>query len=259
MSSNLFGKYVDEVRKAPVASIRTTADIPRGLDIARDGNLSVHYIPFDMVNADAKVVLVGITPGLTQLVNALREAQVQLNAGADHQTVLKHAKQTGAFSGAMRPNLVSMLDSIGLARWLGIGTCNDLFGKDSHLVHTTSALRYPVFIDGKNYNGTPNMLKHPFLRTQLLEHFGAEANLLRNAVFIPLGDKVSEALDFIAGHGHIARERILDGLPHPSGANAERVAYFLGKKPRGELSKKTDPDKLDAVRNKLLQQVAALG
>ena len=37
-------------------------------------------------------------------------------------------------------------------------------------------------------------------------------------------------------------------MPHPSGANAERISYFLGRKPRERLSAKTDPHKLDGAR-----------
>lgn len=258
MKNNLFGAYVDEVRRANVASIKTAEDIPSGLQIAKDGKLSVHYIPFDTLNTDARVVVVGITPGVTQLVNALREAQKQLNAGADHDIVLKLAKKTGAFSGTMRPNLVALLDWIGLNKWLELDSCNALFGDANHLIHTTSALRYPVFVDGKNYNGTPNMVNNPLLRSQLESYFGEEAKALGKAVFIPLGDKVADAMNYLASKGYLDKERILDGLPHPSGANAERINYFLGKKDRHALSAKTDPDKLDSARSKLLQQVAAL-
>jgi len=47
-------------------------------------------------------------------------------------------------------------------------------------------------------------------------------------------------------------------LPHPSGANAERIAYFIGGKPRARLSVKVDPDKLDAAREQALRAIAKL-
>ena len=53
-------------------------------------------------------------------------------------------------------------------------------------------------------------------------------------------------------------ERILHGLPHPSGANAERVAYFLGRKERAALSSKTNGAQLDAARQALLAQMDGL-
>jgi hypothetical protein len=46
-------------------------------------------------------------------------------------------------------------------------------------------------------------------------------------------------------------------LPHPSGANAERIAYFLGKKEAGQLSSRTRADVLDAGREDAMRRVAA--
>ena len=47
-------------------------------------------------------------------------------------------------------------------------------------------------------------------------------------------------------------------MPHPSGANAERIAYFLGRKSREALCAKTDPAKLDQRCDSLRRAVAAL-
>jgi len=52
--------------------------------------------------------------------------------------------------------------------------------------------------------------------------------------------------------------RVLHGLPHPSGANAERVAYFLGRKERAALSSKTNGAQIDTAREGLLAQMEAL-
>ena len=46
-------------------------------------------------------------------------------------------------------------------------------------------------------------------------------------------------------------------IPHPSGANAERIAYFLGQKPRDRLSAKTDPTRIDAARASLEAKLKA--
>ena len=192
------------------------------------------------------------------MVNALRECRRQLDSGASELQALKAAKNTGAFSGAMRPNLVALLDKVGLQRWLGISSCDALFGVAANLVQTTSVLRNPVFINGQNYNGTPSMVRHTLLQQQLMDGFGQDAKALQHAVFVPLGDKVAEALHFLADRGYLSKNRILGGLPHPSGANAERIAYFLGKKERSALSAKTVPEKIDQARKQLMGQVAAL-
>ncbi len=88
--------------------------------------------------------------------------------------------------------------------------------------------------------------------------FGDEARMLQRAVFVPLGPKVEEVLVYLAGRGVVRQDRIIAGLPHPSGANAERIAYFLRRKAREALSAKTNPAVLDDARARLLRQVSGL-
>ncbi|WP_027776738.1 hypothetical protein [Paraburkholderia caledonica] len=257
-NNNRFANFASAIETLVLDRVSQPSEIPASFLLGQDGPLTSHYIPFDYVNSTARLVLVGITPGFTQWKNAMREAQVQLRAGVSAHVAHRTAKQTGAFSGAMRPNLISLLDHIGLHRWLGLTSCDALFGSAGHLVQTTSILRHPVFVDGKNYNGTPSMVRTPFLQQQIDEHFAAEAKALDKAVFVPLGPKVSEGLDWLARRGVIPADRILHGLPHPSGANAERIAYFLGRKDRGALSAKTNAEKLDAVSQDLRSRVLQL-
>lgn len=226
--------------------------------MAQDGPLAVYYAPFEWVNPDARVVLVGISPGRTQAKNALAEAQRAALEGVAEEEVLRRARTTGAFSGAMRSNLASLLDSVGLHSWLGLPTSNDLFGSRACLLQTSSVLQFPVFLDGENYNGSPDPSKHPLLREMVLQHFGQMCSRLSGAVFLPLGPVPTKVLAWLTTQGALARDRVIEGLPHPSGANAERIKYFLGQKLRSDLSFKTDPDKLDAAKAKLIQAVASL-
>ncbi|MGZ5203188.1 MAG: hypothetical protein ACXWC4_25770, partial [Telluria sp.] len=195
----------------------------------------------------------------------MRAAQHGLREGRPLPALLRAAKYTGAFSGAIRPNLVALLDSVGLQRWLGIASCASLFGLDAHLMHVTGALRQPIFVDDANkgrinYNGaSPNMLTTPLLQEQLLAYFGQEAARLPDAVFVPLGPKVSLALSWLARRGVLDEARILHGIPHPSGANAERIAYFLGRKDKAALSSRTNGSQIDADRLALRDRMAALG
>jgi hypothetical protein len=240
--------------------VATPAQIPDAFLLARAGNMSAHYIPFDYVNPAARLVLVGITPGFVQWKNAVREARRQLALGAREDDVLRAAKYTGAFSGAIRPNLVALLDHVGLQRWLGIASCASLFGVDAHLMHVTAVLRHPIFVDWKNYNGAaPNMLTTPLLQAQMLDYFAREAQGLPDAVYVPLGPKVGLALDWLAARGVLPAARILHGIPHPSGANAERIAYFLGRKDKAALSSRTNGAQIDADRLALRARMAALG
>ena len=208
--------------------------------------------------ADARLVVVGITPGRQQAENALAAFKAALATELPLPSALRHAKLTGAFSGPMRENLVAMLDHIGVQRVLGVPSCADLFDPRRELAHLTSALRYPVFVGGQNYNATPDMLRTPVLRQMVDTYLAEEALALPRALWLPLGKGPAAALQHLAGRGVIDREHILDGLPHPSGANGERIAYFLGRKPRPALSAKTQPDPIDAARGRLTAQLAAL-
>ncbi len=258
MGTTLFEHFAPVIRSLSAAELAGDPSLNAKLSLAHDGDIEVVYAPFEHINPQARVVIVGITPGRTQMLNALREARQKLDLGANSSSVLAAAKRTGAFSGAMRPNLVGLLDCVGVNRWLGIRTCDELFGASAHLVQSTSVLRNPVFVNGENYNGTPNMTRNALLRTQLLTYFGEDARALPKALFVPLGDKVAEALYFVADQGLLDHSRILDGLPHPSGANAERIAYFLGRKNRSALSAKTNADKLDKARDGMTSKLLGL-
>ena len=224
LSSAPFKKYISAIKSY------SGDPLSPELLMERDGAVSVYYSPFEWVNKEARVVLVGITPGKRQAANALAEAKQALLSNLPEEQVLQRAKATGAFSGAMRPNLIAMMDSVGLNTWLGLPSCGSLFEKDAKLLQTASVLQFPVFLNGENYNGTPDPLKHSLLRRMVPEHFGAQCSKLPGAVYIPLGPVPTKVLTWLATQGAVSSSRILDGLPHPSGANAERIKYFLGQK-----------------------------
>jgi hypothetical protein len=181
-----------------------------------------------------------------------------MRAGKTQVEALRLAKLTGSFSGAMRANLVSMLDHVGVASLLGLPTCASLFDPARERVHFTSALRYPVFVKGTNYNGSPDMLRTPVLTSLIDTCLLEEADRLQKAIWLPLGSQPTRALDHLCSRGVLRRSQILDGLPHPSGADAERIAYFVGRKQKNALSSKTNPQVLDAARKKLRAQVASI-
>lgn len=258
MMTELFDQYASIIYGLKEGDLKDVKSLPDTLQMNRDEGLATYYAPFDYVNEQAKLVLVGVTPGFTQARNALIEAQRRLKAGDSNQDALMAAKQTGAFSGSLRPNLVGMLDYLKLNHWLGIATCDDLFGNASHLSQTISALRFPVFINNENYNGTPNMTKHPMLQKMLKEYFAKEVEMLSDAIYIPLGPSVTQALMWLGAQGLLDSSRVISGLPHPSGANAERIAYFLDKKQKSTLSNKTNPDKIDLAKAELQKKIFRL-
>ncbi len=252
-----FAKYQDFI--ACHSFNRSDKRLPDKLLISTDGLVSTYYAPFDYINTRANVVICGVTPGLRQALLALTEAHEQLGSGNTPTEARRTAKEKASFGGPIRANLIRMLDHIGLQGKLGLGSCAELFSTYKHLLHSTSALRYPVFHNGKNYNGNPNMLKHPLLLEQIDRNLAPELGMLpSDAVYVPLGPKVGEVLQHLARRGILRESRLLAGLPHPSGANAERVAYFLGKKPKASLSAKTNADSIDAARRVLLRKIEVL-
>lgn len=67
-----------------------------------------------------------------------------------------------------------------------------------------------------------------------------------------------DVLIHLSSLGYLKEQQILQGFPHPSGANAERIQYFLGLKPRADLSRVTDPVKIDQAKSQLMQQMQDL-
>lgn len=228
------------------------------LQLFKDSTLEVYYSPFEHINAHAQVVICGITPGKTQAMTANRIARDQLKAGASVTDAQRAAKQAASFD-KLRANLSGLLDEVGLHHYLHIDSCQALFGHEADRVHYTSALRYPVILEnGAGYNGTPHPEHHPYLR-HLMDHcLAEEARQLPNSLWIPLGTGATKALAYLVKQGLLDAHRVLQGLPHPSGANAERIAYFLGRKPKALLSNKTNGDALDKVKAQLSAQIRDL-
>jgi len=46
-------------------------------------------------------------------------------------------------------------------------------------------------------------------------------------------------------------QAVLFGMPHASGADAERIKYFVGEKPKDQLSVKVNPEIIDKGRTAL--------
>lgn len=262
MANSLFSSFAPFLRSVSEAELHTEIASPRRLLIeageSRGRSFEVAYAPFDYVNPTARVVIVGLTPGRQQMTNALLAARKSLLLGHDEERAAKDAKVFASFSGPMRSNLIAMLDCVGLHQTLGLATTSSLWTQKSDLAHFTSVLRYPVFMNGTNYTGAPVPLAVPLLRRQVMQWFAEEMRSLPSAVFVPLGPAASDTVAAAAELAGIDSAQILTGPPHPSGANAERIAFFLGRKAREALSSKVDAEKLIATRAILTGKVASL-
>lgn len=68
-----------------------------------------------------------------------------------------------------------MLEELLISAYLKIDSVRDLFNSDCELLHTTSLIPYPVFVNGGNYTGhTPEIVVSPLLSKYVREHFYQE-------------------------------------------------------------------------------------
>lgn len=250
-------KYLSAVRSLDIAAYRSGAAAP-SLTMYKAGDLAVEYAPFDHIEANAELAIVGLTPGRTQASNALVSLARDLASGLPVDVSLANAKRTASFSGPMRNQLLALLDEIGLPAVFSRSRAADFYAADNSLVHFTSALRYPVYLAGDNYSGSPGLLREPYLRSMVESHLAEEVTAIPKAIWVPLGSHAETALLYLVAEGRLPRDKVLAGLPHPSGANAERIAYFLGRKAKEALSAKTNPGKIDAAKSHLKGQVDRL-
>src|SRR5699024_5197643 len=118
--------------------------------ITKEANIQMYYAPHnEYVNKKAKVIIVGITPGWQQMKNAFRQFIMSQVANESLENSLYHAKIAARFSGTMRKNLIEMLDQCDLPTKLNIPSSSSLFADNNELLHTTSVIKYPVFVNGK--------------------------------------------------------------------------------------------------------------
>lgn len=239
MLASRFPEFRDGIAALPVASSYAKDQLMTdGFLLDRDGNVSVYYAPFDHVNESARLVLVGLTPGWTQMNVSFAEARSAIEADESNSEVLRRAKRVASFSGSMRTNLVSMLDALGIPAALDVASTAHLFEpEDENHLHSTSALRYPVFIGEKNYSGHPAAAAKAVLRPYF-ELLAEELASVDSALVVPLGKAVQEILADLTADGRLDPSRCLFGFPHPSGANALRARRFEENK--GAMSEVVD-------------------
>ena len=190
--------------------------------------IEIYYTPHnEYVNVAAKVMIVGITPGWKQLEIAYRTAIQSLKQHKTYEEACKDAKIAARFAGATRVNLIQMLDEIGIHNLCGISSAEQLFDRNCTLLHTTSLVRYPVFVAKRNYNGhNPSLIRNEFLEEAALQSFVIELEMLEKPLIVPLGKSVESFLRHLIRLGLIAEHHVIWGFPHPSGANGHRLSQF---------------------------------
>ena len=163
----------------------------------------------------------GITPGNSQL-KGERE-------GLD----LREIKRKNAFAGNMRPNLINILDYIGVNNVLGIESCRTLWEEDFDKVDMTSLLKeatYELKKDGSRmmFKDVKKIAKSEKLTAMLEEGFVKDCTKYENDVlYVACGPGVYNMLKKFQTEGRIRGEVV--GISHPSGANTGRIQCYLGK------------------------------
>ena len=212
-------KYLDQIKSLKKISKSTITN--NKFLVNKEGNIEIYYAPFDYVNLKAKIMIVGITPGLQQMLQSFEV----INEGKS----TKEVKDLSSFKGSMRTTLVKYLDELKVNKKLRIKSCGSLFNKDSKHLHTTSLVKYPVFYKGKNYSGA-NILKKKILVDFIEKNFLKELKTLKKSIIIPLGNTVSSTIEYLNDKYDLKLACFLKGFPHPSGANARKNIQFKENK-----------------------------
>jgi hypothetical protein len=219
---NSFLKAVREVEPA-----RLLAPGYDRLLLHREGDWEVHWAPFEPLNTQAEIVLVGLTPGYSQALKALHSLRGGLRRGMSASRALVEAKIAGAFAGDIRDPLERMLNFMEIPQRMGVRDAASLLDQHGMRVHLTSALRYPVFKVGedagaaerKGYSGAGRMLRTPWMRQMVETLLADELLALPNARVFPMGQPARAAVEHLVARGVLSGERVYYSMQHPSPGN----------------------------------------
>ena len=214
-------KFLKQIRSLKKINKSTVTN--KNFLIKREDNIEIYYAPFDYINIKAKIMIVGITPGLQQMLQSFEA----VNEGRS----LKEVKDLSSFKGSMRTTLIKYLDELNINKKLRIKSCESLFNINSKYLHSTSLIKYPVFDKGKNYSGS-GLLKKKILLDFLEAYFVKELKKLDKTIIVPLGNTVSSTIDYLNNEFKLNLKCFLKGFPHPSGLNVRKDIQFKENKTR---------------------------
>jgi hypothetical protein len=214
-------KFLKQIRS--LKKINKSSVTNKNFLIKKEDNIEIYYAPFDYINSKAKIMIVGITPGLQQMLQSFEA----VNEGRS----LKEVKDLSSFKGSMRTTLIKYLDALNINKKLKIKSCESLFNTNSKYLHSTSLIKYPVFDKGRNYSGS-GLLKKKILLDFLEAHFVKELKKLDKTIIVPLGNTVSSTIDYLNNEFKLNLKCFLKGFPHPSGLNVRKDIQFKENKTR---------------------------
>jgi hypothetical protein len=239
ISMNKLEKYYKKIANLPLKESYSRGELLT-LDflLAKDRNIEIYYCTHnEYINKKAKVFIVGITPGFQQMSKSIAVARKCLEENLSLDEVAYICKREARFFGILRSNIIQMLNDLGLNNVLDLESCEELFNDKDYMLHTTSLIPYAVFINGKNYTGhSPKIMKNKLLTSFLEEYFIPQADVLGNALIVPLGKGVEEVISEYTRAGLFKENNVLFGFPHPSGANGHRFSQFNSNKEKMEIT-----------------------
>ncbi len=265
MDLTLFERYSPAIRRLGPAGADSSE-----LVIEKNGRDILRYIPFEHVNADAKLVIVGITPGPNQLRLAYSEAQRLMAAGTATATLLHEVKKLGAFGGsAMRPNLLRYLRHFKFDKILGIAEVESLWQENAGLFHATSVIPNAAFTTTPG--GGESMFAGSFaylmasslFRQCFMDGFVSTLRDINpDALYIGLGDCPADALQWCVDNGYLQARQCLGSFCHPSTSGGSAPSVYIRDKTLSDL-KPTDPvrhrvAKLDQAYARMARATALL-
>lgn len=176
--------YVLEM-STTLAAVRTSAS-----RLASEEHDVLVYIPFEHVERSARLVLVGIAPGPTQLEIAYEVAAKLIRSGASNEEILREVKRRAGFGGSsMRPNLVRMLNHFDFGAIFNVTDGDAFWADDCRLLHCTSVVPHAAFRKDKMLAGSFTEVQgSPIFKECFLRDFvGSISELDPNARFVALG------------------------------------------------------------------------
>lgn len=236
MDRNMFKRFSADLKRLGQRGVGAAE-----FNLGKEGKYSLQYIPFEHVNAKAKLVIVGITPGNNQLDLAYQAAQELLEAGVPDEEILTEVKKAGAFGGkSMKPNLLKMLRHFQFEKLLGIDDVDSLWGTNAGLLHSTSVVPHAAFKDGERFNGSfDEIMASPLLKKCFLDCFVPSVREITvEALFVALGPCPQAALDWCVKEGALRQEQVLGSFCHPSSAGGSTTRYYLREVTKDELDPK---------------------
>lgn len=215
--------------------------------IDEDQRYRVQYIPFEYVNVDARLVMVGITPGNNQVDGSYATLNQRANSGEAKEDILCAIKRDNSFGGkGMKPNLLKMMRHFEFEKFLGIGDVEEIWGESDHLFQATSVVPNAAFKRAKKagvqvwkmFAGSFEEVMGVQMLRQQFESVFVPSVLSMNpqALYVGLGPTPTDALQYCVNQGYIRPDQFLGSLAHPSSSSGSQVGYYLREVARSDFN-----------------------